>query len=151
MSANENGARAKDELIIAALVGGATYAGAATTARVSKATVARRMADVEFRVKVAQGRHEIAEALRGRLVEAASDAVTTIHDLSTSASSESVRLSASRAVLDLVLRPRDLDEAEVVRILRELVEVALNRIPDPDAQWNFLQAARATAAPPLSK
>jgi hypothetical protein len=146
MSAIENGAGPKDELIIATLVGGATYSEAAATAGVSKATVARRMADVEFRVKVAEGRHEVAEALRGRLVEAASDAVTTIHDLSTSASSESVRLSASRAVLDLVLRPRDLDEAEVVRMLRELVEVALNRIPDAEAQWGFLQATRALAA-----
>jgi hypothetical protein len=146
MSANENGTGPHDDLIIAALVGGATYADAATTAGVSKATVARRMADVEFRIRVAEGRHEIAEALRGRLVEAASDAVTTIHDLSTSASSESVRLSASKAVLDLVLRSRDLDEAEVVRILRELVEVALNRIPDPEAQLDFMQAARAMAA-----
>jgi hypothetical protein len=145
MSANENGARTKDELIIAALVGGATYADAATTAGVSKATVARRMADVEFRVRVAQGRHEIAEALRGRLVEAASDAVTTIHTLTTTALSESVRLSASKAVLDLVLCPRDIDRAEVARLFRELVEVALDCIPDDEAQWGFLQAARTMA------
>jgi hypothetical protein len=146
MSAIDNDSSAKDELVIAALVAGGTYAEAGTSAGVSKATVARRMADVEFRLKVAQGRHEIAEALRGRLVEAASEAVTTIHDLSTDASSENVRLAASKAILDLALRPRDIEEAEAVRLLRELVEIALNRMPDDEVRWDFLQAARAMAA-----
>jgi hypothetical protein len=48
MSTNANGKRDRDPVLIAALARGASYTEVARVAGLSKATVARRMAESEF-------------------------------------------------------------------------------------------------------
>jgi hypothetical protein len=111
MSANGRTDEAIEELIAVELGAGATYAEAGAAARVSARTVRRRMEDPEFRAEVNSLRRERVQAVRGRLATVASDGVSVLAELAAHASSESVRLGAARALVQMSLeRPRgDLD------------------------------------------
>jgi hypothetical protein len=106
MSTNGHGRRDVDVLLASALATGATYEEAGRIAGVSKSTVKRRMGEEAFRQRVAQERVELIDTLRGRLLAAAPQAVATLRELSASGQSDSVRLGAARAVLDLSLGRR---------------------------------------------
>jgi hypothetical protein len=134
MSSNGHGRRDVDELLASALATGATYGEAGRIAGVSKSTVKRRMGDDAFRQRVASERVELIDTLRGRLLSAAPDAVRTLSELSAAAQSDSVRVGAARAVLDLSLGRRrgfDLvDGKEVERLVRDIADAAARRLPD---------------------
>lgn len=145
MSTNENGKHDRDELIVAALASGATYARAAEMAGVGKATVARRMNDAGFRGEVVAAREQIIERVRGVLADAAPAAAAALTALATDAKSESVRRAASTRVLELVLRRRPgldtLTTDEAALIFREVVELAVVRLPE-DQQEAYVREVR---------
>jgi hypothetical protein len=93
MSINANGKRARDELIVAALATGSTYDEAARKAGVSRATVARRMSEWEFRAHVAEERERIVERVRGVLASSAPAAADVLVELAASGASEATRLA----------------------------------------------------------
>lgn len=101
MTTNANGKRHRDELVIGALAAGASYAEAARIGRISKATVARRMAEPEFRARVLDERERTIDRVRGLLTEGSAQAARSLLELAGEAASESVRLSASSRILDL--------------------------------------------------
>jgi hypothetical protein len=148
MDTNGHGRRDIDELLASALATGSTYDEAARIARISKSTVKRRMADTSFRQRVAEERIEVIDALRGRLLSAAPDAVRTLCELSASGQSESVRLGAARSVLDLSLGRRrgfDLVESkELERVVHEVAEAAAKRLND-DEMMDFLREVEGLA------
>ena len=107
----DDGGDGKDELIVAALVSGATYPEAAEIARVSARTVRRRMADEEFARRVSTGRGEWVSAVTGRLTEVAFDAVDTLRrGLSADRPVDQIR--AAHEILVLGLRYRTDHELE---------------------------------------
>jgi hypothetical protein len=146
MSTKANGKRHHDEILISALAAGASYAEAARVVRTSKATVARRMAEPAFRARVVEEREQAVDRVRGVLAGAAPAAARSLLELAEEATSESVRLTAAFRVLELALRRRagfDLfSEQEVITFTRQLVEVALPRIP-AEQQEGFLLEVRA--------
>jgi hypothetical protein len=149
MSANGHGKHQSDELIVAALATGATYAEAATVADVSKSTVRRRMDEADFRARVYEEQRELVESMRARLLQAAPSAIETLASLAISADSDSVRVRAAREVVDLTLvRKRSFDaisSREFVWIVGRIVEVALRHVPS-EHQESFISEIDALAA-----
>jgi hypothetical protein len=129
----ENGRRAADQLIVAALAGGCTYEEAARVAGVSKATVKRRMQQLEFRIQVGEARIATAERVRAVVLAAALTALGVVTELMQQAESEAVRLNAARTVLHHAeighqyIRVEDLE-----RILGDFILVAENRMSPVD-------------------
>jgi transposase InsO family protein len=146
MSTNENGKRVHDGLIVVALATGASYAEAARIGHVSKATVARRMSEPGFRARVLEERKQAVDRVHGLLVEGSVAAAKSIIQLATEGASESARLAAACRVLDLSLRRRPgfdtYTEQEVVTMVRDVVELAIARIPDEE-QESFVHEVRA--------
>jgi hypothetical protein len=142
MSADANGKHDRDHLIVAALASGSTYGDAARKSGVSKATVARRMGDWEFRVRVADERERVVERVRGQLLAQAPGAVDVLAELSANATNESARIRAATQILDYALRRRAgldaFESTEVRSLVREVVEIALVHVP-VEAQETFLR------------
>jgi hypothetical protein len=95
-----------DELLLAALAGGAPVEEAARRAGLSTRTAYRRLADPLFARRLAAARDELISSALGELVESASEAVATLRAL-LSAPDERVRLGAAKATLDQLLRLRE--------------------------------------------
>jgi hypothetical protein len=114
-----SGRHSADELLIAALAGGATISAAARLARVGESTVKRRLKDADFRIQVNEVRGEILARTVGSLAGATTRAVDTLCAL-LDAEAEPVRLGAARAILSEVVRLREhVDLAEQMRRLEE--------------------------------
>jgi hypothetical protein len=155
MRTNENGQRSTngrrdvDGLLVAALAFGASYADAAQVAGVSKATVARRMGEPAFRARVLEEREQRTDRVRGVLVDASLRAAESLAELADGAESESVRLAAAARVIDLALRRRpgfdSFSASEVATLVGQIVELALGRLPDEEAE-GFVRAVRAIGA-----
>jgi hypothetical protein len=99
-----------DELLAALLATGTTVANAAESARMSDRTAFRRLSDSGFRRRVSTIRGQMVDAVVGRLVGASTKAVETLSLLG--AESESVRLSAAKAIVELSCRLREAGELE---------------------------------------
>ncbi len=110
-SGTVDGNDAQDELIVAALASGATYAEAAELAHISARTVRRRMADEEFARRVSAARAERVAAVTGRLTEVAFEAVETLRQGLTAARSVD-QIRAAHEILVLGLRYRSDHELE---------------------------------------
>ncbi len=93
-----------DSWLVAALAGGASVQDAASTARVSEATVYRRLREPEFTQRVDEARAELLGQAMARLSAAATAAVTTLVLLLKADAPPAVRLGAARAILDATLR-----------------------------------------------
>ena len=113
--------RDADQALIAALAAGATKQEAARLVGVGERTVYRRLEDPRFRRRVDEARAELVNRAVGSLADASSAAVATLRAL-LEADSESVRLGACRAILDLGLKLREAEELE--RRIRALEEQA---------------------------
>ncbi len=113
--------------LIEDLARGASNSEAARRSGVSVRTVHRRVLDPEFRSMVAEARREMIATATGRLASAAEGAVETL-TLLLESESDSVRLGASRAILDNLLRFRESEElSDRVRQLEQAIEsVGLN-------------------------
>jgi hypothetical protein len=145
MGTNENGGRGgRDGVLVSALGSGLSYAGAAKAVGLSKSTVARRMADPEFRARVVEEREAHLDAARRALAAAAPDAIGVLTELARGAGSESVRLGAARTVADLALGERRrvtpglVSAADVASLAHDLLELAFEYVPD-ERQHRFAQ------------
>jgi hypothetical protein len=133
-----------------------TYADAAEAAGVSERTARRRMEDESFRSQVTGARVELVERAVGRASDSVVEAVDTLRELMQSASSESARLGAARALLDFVGRRRGDPVAdaihgattaspkELTQAFGSIFDAALQRIPE-DAKDGFFADVRALA------
>jgi hypothetical protein len=119
--------RNADARIIAALAGGATREDAARQAGVGVATVYRRLTEPGFRAAVQQARGEMVSQSVGTLARIASAAAITL-GLLLKAESESVRLGAARAILELGCKLRESEELEA-RI--QALEESAQTMPSP--------------------
>ncbi len=99
----------KTALLILALAGGASYDEAAAEARVSKRTIARRMADPAFRAEVEGLRRSLLDAAMGKLAASTAEAVETLAALMAPDpdTPPATRRAAAEAVLSHALRLRE--------------------------------------------
>lgn len=113
-----------DEKILIALSCGATAGNAAREANVSVRTVERRLADPEFREKLLRLRGETLQRAGGALTAASLRAVATLVSLQEASQPANVRLGAARAVLELALKVRELNDLDE-RLTRMEAQVAV--------------------------
>jgi hypothetical protein len=121
-------------LLVAALAQGLPYEKAGQLAGISKATVARRMADSTFRAQVDELRAAHVRRVELRLGELSGRALDALEALLADRDSPAQRLGAARAILDGLLRFREAGEVE-----RRLLELEA-RIAPPAAMVNGRQA-----------
>jgi hypothetical protein len=98
--------KAETELVLT-LACGATPEQAAQKARVSVRTVYRRLAETGFQAQVDGIRTEMLRRLERLLTAAGLGSVKTLTQLQDSAVSESVRLGAARAIIELGHKTRE--------------------------------------------
>jgi hypothetical protein len=131
--------RKADAGLVMALACGASPEHAAQKAGVSVRTVQRRLAEPDFRAQVDEARAEMVRRVAGMLTAAGVASVKTFTTLQESAKSESVRLGAARAVIELGCK------------LREAAEL-VGRLAALEARWETLMGevpadgARSTEA-----
>jgi hypothetical protein len=106
-----NGRRKADEALALALAAGQTLRAAAPAAGVSERTAARRWADPDFRLRVSELRGEMVHRALGRMADGMAEAADQMRAL-LAADSESVRLGAARALLELGVKLRESVELE---------------------------------------
>jgi hypothetical protein len=109
-----------DAVLIAALAGGATTSEAAENARVSLRTVRRRVSDPTFLGRLQEARSELLAAALARVSASAGGAVATLVQLMGAAHPPTVRLGASKAILEYGIRLRA--ETELVNRLEAIEE-----------------------------
>src|SRR5262249_44396653 len=102
------GRRNVDQILLMALACGATVEVAAQTARISPATVYRRKQDPEFCQQLQQYSAEMVQRMAGMLTGAGGEAIKTLLSLMKETAPAAVRLGAARAVLDGVIKFREL-------------------------------------------
>jgi len=100
------GRKNADSSLALALAGGDTVAEAASKAGVSERTAHRRLADLGFRRRVAELRAAAVERATGKLADSMAEAADVLRQL-LAAQSESVRLGACRAALELGVKLRE--------------------------------------------
>jgi hypothetical protein len=102
--------RKADAALAVALACGATPESAAQKAGVSVRTAYRRLADAVFRAQVNEVRAEVVRRSTDMFTAAGLSAIKTLMTLQESAASESVRLGAARAVVELGCKLREKTE-----------------------------------------
>ena len=106
-----SGRRKADDALMLALARGDTVAGAAEAASVAERMVYRRLADADFCRRVTELRAAMVQRALGRLADASVEAVDTLRRLLT-AGTDSTRLGAAKAILELGTRLRESVELE---------------------------------------
>jgi hypothetical protein len=120
-----------DAELVLALACGASHENAAQKAGVSRRTVYRRLSDPAFRAQVTELRAEMLRRMAGMFTAAGMAAVKTLTTLQDSATSESVRLGAARAVIDLGCKIREnVEVTERLEALEGKLETLLGS-PEP--------------------
>ena len=107
----EIGRRKGDAALLLALAGGQTLRDAAASAGIGERTATRRVAEPEFRRRVAELRGEMVGRALGRMADGMTDAADTLRAL-LQAEGESVRLGAARSILELGNKLRESVELE---------------------------------------
>jgi 3-hydroxyisobutyrate dehydrogenase-like beta-hydroxyacid dehydrogenase len=100
-------ARTGDDELVLTLACGASVDSAAQKAGLSRRTVYRRLEDSAFRARVAETRAEMVRRTAAVLTAVGLTAVKTLTTLQESAVSESVRLGAARATIELGCKMRE--------------------------------------------
>jgi hypothetical protein len=118
-----------DDGFALAIASGTSIKEAARSASISESTAYWRLKDPAFRRSVSEIRTSFLSEAVGRLSEAANEAVSTLKALLTS-SSDSVRLSASRAILEL--GPKLREQAELEERVTALERVAAGEADEDD-------------------
>jgi hypothetical protein len=101
--------RNADSALVAALAAGGTVEAAAKSADVSVATAHRRLNDPAFRRRVDEARADAVSRAVARLSATSTLAADTLREL-LKARSETVRLGAARAILELGSRLREQED-----------------------------------------
>lgn len=109
----ENGRRNRkgDTALMTALASGQTVRDAARSAGIGERTATRRVADPDFRRRVAELRAEMIGRALGQLADGMTEAAGTLRKL-LAADGESVRLGAARSILELGNKLREAVELE---------------------------------------
>jgi HEAT repeat protein len=105
------GRRNADEALALALATGQTLRGGAEAAGIAERTATRRWADPAFRRRVGELRGEMVGRALGRMADGMAEAADKLRQL-LAAESESVRLGAARALLELGAKLRESVELE---------------------------------------
>jgi hypothetical protein len=124
----DNGRRKRDDALAVALAAGQTLRDAAAAAGIGERTATRRWADPDFRRRVAELRADMVSRATGRMGDGMAEAADVLRAL-LKADSQSVRLGACRAMLELGVKLRDSVELEQRIAALEALEagVALQR------------------------
>jgi hypothetical protein len=107
----ENGRRKGDAALLLALASGQTVRDAARIAGIGERTATRRLAEPDFRRRIAELRGEMVGRALGKMADGMTAAADTLRQLLT-ASSDTVKLGASRALLELAVKLREAVELE---------------------------------------
>jgi hypothetical protein len=107
----ENHNRKGELALLTALASGASVKEAARLTGIGERTAHRRLEDPIFQERISDMRSEFLSAAVGRLSETAMEAANTLRDLLNS-QSDSVRLSAARAILEFAPKLRESVELE---------------------------------------
>jgi len=99
----------KQRRAIAAILSSRTYDEAMTTARISRQTFYNWMKQPHFKAELDRQLNELTDGAFNQLKNAAGDAVDTLRTLLNS-ESENVRLRASQAIVDYVIKARELGD-----------------------------------------
>jgi hypothetical protein len=105
-----SGRQNADEILIAALAGGATVAVAAQQAGVGERTVWRRLQADDFRARLDAARRQSLASALDVLTKVSTAAAATLADLLKKEYAPSVRLGAARSILDLSIKAEELRE-----------------------------------------
>jgi hypothetical protein len=105
------GRRNADDALALALAAGKTARDAAAELGVGERTVARRLADPGFRLRVNTLRGEMTQRAAGRLADGMATAADTLRGL-LNAESDAVKLGAARSLLELGAKLRESVELE---------------------------------------
>ncbi len=123
----EIGRENRDAALLGALAAGATVRQAAEQAGVSERTAHRRLSDDAFRRRVAELRGEMVARALGKMADGMAEAADTLRQL-LRAESETVRLGACRAALELSVKLRESVELEQrIQDLEKRLSVNENR------------------------
>jgi hypothetical protein len=114
------GRRNADEALALALATGQTLRDAAAATGIGERTATRRMADPAFRRRIGELRGNMVGRALGRMAEGMAEAADKLRELLT-AESESVRLGAARALLELGVSLRESVELEARLVALEAV------------------------------
>ena len=107
-----SGRESADATLMLLLAQGKPLADVAKATKVSGRTIARRLAEPEFKAEVSRIRGAMVEQAVGTLANAGTKAATVLLTLAEGAKSETVRLGAARAVLELGAKLREQNEIE---------------------------------------
>src|SRR5215213_1839174 len=115
------GRKSADSALVTALAAGGTVEAAAKAAGVSETTAYRRQREPAFRQRVAEVRDEMVSRAVARLSATSTLAADCLREL-LKAQSETVRLGAARAILELGSRLREQEDlgARIAALEREL-------------------------------
>lgn len=108
----QRGRKKANKVLLAALGCGAIVEAAAHKAGVSEATAYRRLQDTEFQKELQRFQSDMVQRAAGAMSAASMEAIKTLLDLLQQKHSGSVRLGASRAVLELGVKLRETAELE---------------------------------------
>jgi hypothetical protein len=122
--------RKEDADLLLALACGATPENAAQKTGFGLRTVYRRLAEPAFRARVQEARTEMVRRVAGMLTAAGIGSIKTFTTLQESAVSDSVRLGAARAIIELGCKVRD--SVELIERLAA-VEARLESLLDGDS------------------
>jgi hypothetical protein len=112
LKSTTDGLSPKQEMAAVSLAGGATLEEAAIACSGVARTIKTWSTLPAFRQKVSEVRSELTSRALGKLVENMTSAADTLGYLSRKSKSENIRLSASRAIIELGTRLRDMVELE---------------------------------------
>jgi hypothetical protein len=101
-----SGRKNRDGLLAAGLAGGLTVVTAARKAGLSERSAYRRLSDDDFRRRATEARAAMVERALGRTADGMAAAALTLRRLLDS-DSDSVRLGAARALLELGVKLRE--------------------------------------------
>jgi hypothetical protein len=107
----ENGRQKGNDALLLALAAGQTVRDAARSAGLGERTVRRRLADPNFRRRVAELRGEMVDRALGRATDGMSEAADMLRRL-LRAKRENIRLGAARSLLEFGVRLRESVELE---------------------------------------
>jgi hypothetical protein len=106
------GRKKADQVLSVALAFGGTVAAAARAAGVGEATVYRRLKDPEFCKMVEQAKTDMVQRTSGALTGFGMEAAKTMAELMKPANPPSIRLGASRSVLEMGMKVREREDLE---------------------------------------
>jgi hypothetical protein len=107
----DNGRRKRDDALAVALAAGQTLRDAAAASGIGERTATRRWADSNFRRRVAELRAEMTGRALGKLADGMAEAGDVLRAL-LKAESDSVKLGACRAMLEIGVKLRESVELE---------------------------------------